>query len=93
MLISYDPNKNASNLSQGRTSFERVKDFDFSSATVVEDTRFDYPERRFQALGYIDGRLHMLVFTPIEGGIHVISLRKANPREIRRYEQANQQPD
>ncbi|MGQ0658985.1 MAG: BrnA antitoxin family protein [Chromatiales bacterium] len=30
--------------------------------------------------------LHMLVFTPRAGRIHVISLRKANRREARRYE-------
>ena len=90
MLISYDPNKSAGNISKGRTSFEKVHDFDFSCAMVVEDTRYAYPERRFQALSYIDDRLHMLVFSPIEGGIRVISLRKANPREVRRYEQANE---
>ncbi|MBT9476496.1 BrnT family toxin [Polaromonas sp.] len=35
-----------------------------------------------------DIRLHVLCFTPIDGGIRVISFRKANPREIRSYEQA-----
>ena len=31
-------------------------------------------------------RLHALVFTPREGRVHVISLRKANRHEIKRYE-------
>ncbi|WP_016611246.1 BrnT family toxin, partial [Yersinia pestis] len=52
--------------------------------------RKEYPERRFQALGYIEERLHMLVFTPRNGKVHVISLRKANSREVKRYEQKNQ---
>ncbi|HEV3106788.1 MAG TPA: hypothetical protein VGZ01_13970 [Trinickia sp.] len=30
----------------------------------------------------------MLVFTPRNGKVHVITLRKANPREVKRYEQA-----
>lgn len=36
----------------------------------------------------IDGRLHMLVFTWRGETMHVISLRKANKREVRCYEQA-----
>jgi hypothetical protein len=42
-------------------------------------------ERRYQALGYIDEHLHMLVFTPRDGAVHVISLRRANQRERTRY--------
>jgi uncharacterized DUF497 family protein len=36
-------------------------------------------------MGPIAGRLHVLVFTPRAGAIHVISLRKANDRELRLY--------
>lgn len=67
-------------------SFELVEEFEWDSALVVEDVRRDYGERRFQALGMIKGRLHALVFTPRAGRVHVISLRKANRREIRLYE-------
>ncbi|MCW9733807.1 hypothetical protein L5B97_10105 [Avibacterium sp. 20-15] len=31
-------------------------------------------------------RLHILVFTPIKTGIRVISFRKANAREVKKYE-------
>lgn len=67
-------------------------DFDWSSALVVEDRRQDYGEPRYQALGLIEERLHMLIYTPRAGRIHIISLRKANDREIRRYEEAKTQP-
>lgn len=40
------------------------------------------------ALGLLDGRLHVLVFSEIPGGIRVISFRKGNNREVKRYEQA-----
>jgi uncharacterized DUF497 family protein len=60
-----------------------------SKALIVEDSRKTYEERRFQALGLIGDRVHMLVFTSRGSKMHVISLRKANPREIKRYEQAN----
>jgi uncharacterized DUF497 family protein len=49
-------------------------------------------EARFQALGEIDGRVYMLVFTPRGGDVHVISLRKANRREIKRYEEEKEIP-
>jgi uncharacterized DUF497 family protein len=48
---------------------------------MVEDLRKDYGERRFQALGLIGDRLHMMVFTPRANKAHVISLRKPNKRE------------
>ena len=47
-----------------------------------------YLEPRYVVLGQIDGRLHVLCFTPIREGIRVISLRKANPREVSHYEAA-----
>lgn len=67
-------------------SFELACEFEWSTALIVEDVRRDYGERRFQALGRIGRRLHMLVFTPRAGTVHVISLRRANKREVTRYE-------
>jgi len=86
MEISYDPAKNERNIAARGLSFEQVQEFDWSTALVLEDARIDYGERRFQALGFIDDRLHMLVFTPRNAAVHVISLRKANQREVKRYE-------
>jgi uncharacterized protein len=86
VAVAYDPDKNEKNLASRGISFDRATDFDWSSALVAEDTRKDYGELRFQALGFIEGRLHMLVFTPRAGDTHVISLRKANKREVKRYE-------
>lgn len=86
MPISFDPQKNERNIAQRGIPFEFVEDFEWDNALVVEDLRKDYGERRFQALGLIAGRLHALVFTPRAGLVHVISLRKANRREIKLYE-------
>ena len=55
------------------------------TALIVEDTRRDYDEKRYQALGMIGEDLHMLVFTPRDGAVHVISLRRANHRERTRH--------
>jgi uncharacterized DUF497 family protein len=57
----------------------------WATALMEEDTRKAYGERRFQVLGFIGERLHAVVFTPRDGMVHVISLRKANSREVKRY--------
>ena len=86
MKLSFDPAKNRRNVELRGIAFELAVDFEWSSAVVAEDSRRDYGERRFSALGFIESRLHVLVFTPRAGNVHVISLRKANAREVKRYE-------
>ena len=88
MNIDFDPTKNDRNIRERGLSFERAGDFEFAAAVVREDVRKAYPERRVIALGFLDGRLHVLCFTPIADGIRVISFRKANRREEKDYEQA-----
>ncbi len=86
VAISFDPAKNAANIRERGLPFSLANDeFDWASAKVIEDTRRDYGERRFRALGYIGARLHAVIFTPRATGMHVISLRKANRREAKRY--------
>ena len=85
MRLTYDPAKNLRNIEQRGLPFSLADEFDWSSALIVEDTREDYSERRYQALGFIDSHLYMLVFTPRDSAIHVISLRRANQRERNRY--------
>ena len=85
MRFTYDPARSERNIAERGLSFDLAEDFDWSTALIAEDARQDYLERRYQALGMIDERLHMLVFTPREGAVHVISLRRANKRERIRY--------
>ena len=83
--IGFDPAKNAANMASRGLPFELVEQLDWAHALMKEDTRKAYGERRFHVLGFIGERLHALVFTPREGKVHVISLRKANSREVKRY--------
>ena len=85
MQFSYDPAKSERNMAERRLPFDLAAEFDWGSALIVEDTRKDYEERRYQALGHIGEHLYMLVFTPRGDTVHVISLRRANRREGRRY--------
>ena len=89
-VISYDPVKNAKNLAQGRPSFDEAAGLDFSTACIVLDARKDYGEARYIAYGLLGVRLHVLVFTETPSGIRAISFRKANRREVRRYENSRQ---
>ena len=93
MRISYRLGKNARNIAERGLSFDRAADFVWQTALIASDNRKDYPERRFVAVGYLDGRLHVLCFTPNDDGIRVISFRKANERERKRYEEATQTSD
>jgi uncharacterized protein len=85
MRVTYDPAKSLRNDEDRGLPFPLAEDFDWSCALIVEDTREDYGERRYQALGFIGEHLHMLVFTPRGSAIHVVSLRRANRRERTRY--------
>lgn len=86
MHIEFDPIKHQRNISERALGFDRVAEFDFSTALVWQDTRKAYPEVRYVALGFLDARLHVLCFTPVAGGVRVISFRKANTREVINYE-------
>lgn len=88
MLIEFDAAKNDRNITERGLSFQRASEFDFSRAIVEVDDRKVYPEVRYVAAGYLDQFLHVLCFTPVNGGIRVISFRKAYSREIKAYEQA-----
>lgn len=87
MHIEFDATKNETNVRDRELSFERAAEFDFGTAVIAQDTRKAYPEVRFVAVGFLGKRLHVLCFTPVAGGIRVISFRKANAREVRDYEQ------
>lgn len=71
---------------EARLSFERAADFDFETASFRAEVR--YGELRRVAVGYLDGRLHVLCYIPLGEGIRVISFRKANIREARKYGKA-----
>lgn len=66
-------------------SFERVADLDWETAVAVEDDRKDYGERRLRVMALLGPRLHVAVITYRSEAMHVISFRKANSREIKRY--------
>ena len=55
------------------------------STLTVKDDRRDYGEDRFIAIGFLNGRMVVLVWTPRDGAHRIIGMRKANDRERKLY--------
>jgi uncharacterized protein len=49
------------------------------------DDRKDYGEQRFVTVGYMNGRMVYVAWTPRDGAYRIISMRKANEREQQKY--------
>lgn len=88
MEVEFDPSKSERNAQERGLAFSVVEEFDWTTAIVVEDDRADYGETRMFALGFIGDRLHALVFTMRGDACRVISLRRANDREVAHYDEA-----
>jgi hypothetical protein len=61
--IEFDPAKDKINRTKHGVSLEAARDFDWDTAFEREDDRFDYGEVRFVAIGLIDAKVHVMVFT------------------------------
>lgn len=84
--ITYDAAKRLITLEKRGLDFEDAVQVFAGITLTIEDDRMDYGETRFQTLGMIGGRLIMLVWTPRNGGRHIISMRRANDRERKKYD-------
>lgn len=72
-----------------------ARGLDFADAAQVfegptftfEDTRFDYDERRLITFGLLEGRMVVVTHTPRGKKTRIISMRKANDREQKSYQE------
>ena len=87
MEIEFDPDKDATNQEKHGLSLAGAERMDLGTAAIDPDRLYVYGEGRLQALGLIDGHLHLLVFSMRGDVLRAISLRKANPKEVRRYDE------
>ncbi|MCL4183471.1 MAG: BrnT family toxin [Burkholderiaceae bacterium] len=58
---------------------------------VARDERWDYGEDRYRLLGKFEGRVYCLAFTVRGDRIRIISARRANRREVGKYENSTSQ--
>ena len=87
MKYEWDERKREQTLKKRGVDFEDVKEFKWDTARIITDTRDNYGEDRYVATGFIGGYLHVMAFTFRGEAVRVISLRKANVRERRDYEE------
>jgi len=85
MVITFDPVKDISNRCKHGVSLSMARDFEWDEAWFTRDTRQDYGEDRMIAIGYIGLRLYVVVYVNRQDARRIISLRKANAREVSRY--------
>jgi uncharacterized DUF497 family protein len=85
MKITFDQVKNKSNLLKHGVSLADADRLDWNSVMVKPDTRRDYQELREIGYGLIDDRLYCIVLVQRGDTFHIISLRKANTREVKAY--------
>jgi uncharacterized protein len=84
-MWEWDDAKRQTNLAKHGVDFADVLRFDWASAKTQVDHRRDYGEERFESSGLIGERLFVLVYTPRGKVRRLISLRKANAREVERW--------
>ena len=87
MSIEFDTEKSRRNLEIRGFDFSLAEDFEWDSAIIREDRRKNYGEKRFLALGFIGLRLFHITYTVRKGRYRIISLRKANKREAKLYDE------
>lgn len=86
MKFEFDAAKNERNIALRGLSFELAEALEWHEAILWHDTRKDYAETRQSALAPLEGRLYFVAFTVRGERVRIISLRKANKREVANYE-------
>lgn len=81
----FDPKKNRLNLSKHKCSLRDADGFEWDASLEWLDTREDYQEDRYVALGPIGNKLYVVVFVERDGKRRIISLRPALSSEVEHY--------
>ena len=88
MRIEFDPAKDASNIEKHGLSLTLAAELDWDAALVWVDERYEYGELRMIALAPETGILYYVAFVDRGTTRRIISLRKANRREVKHYVQS-----
>jgi uncharacterized DUF497 family protein len=84
--IEFDPQKRLQTLIARGLDFARAEEVFADAAATLEDARWHYGEHRYITYGFLDDRLTVLVWTKRDKKMRVISMRKANEREKKKYQ-------
>ena len=90
MKLSFDPKKDAANVAKHGVSLAMADDLEWDTLECKQDTRREYGEPRQIGYAVAGDRLYCIVFVdrPADAPTErrVISLRKANSREVKQYD-------
>lgn len=87
MRLEWDEAKNKTNFRRHGVYFQAAEEVFASRVLTIVDTRRDYGEARYIKLGSLRGRAVVMVHTPRGESTRVISMRKANDRERKAYQE------
>ena len=85
MEIEFDPIKDATNQAKHGVSLALAAELEWDTALVWVDTRYEYGELRMIALAPEINILYYVAFVDREEVRRIISLRRANRREVKHY--------
>ena len=88
MRFEFDPDKDRANQAKHGVSLVLAIELDWESALVWVDGRFEYKETRMIALAPKTEVLYYVAFVDRGEVRRVISLRRANRREVKHYVQS-----
>ena len=88
MRIEFDPAKDAANQAKHGVSLSLAVELDWEAALVWVDIRFEYEESRMIALAPKIEILYYVAFVERGAARRIISLRRANRREVSHYVQS-----
>jgi uncharacterized DUF497 family protein len=88
MIYEWDEAKNRGNVAKHGMDFSDAEQVLSGSCVTFADSRFDYGEDRLITLGLLAGRVVIIAHVPRGDDItRIISMRKANRREQRIYQE------
>ena len=87
MNIEFDPAKDALNIAKHGVSLTLAAKIEWSDVLCAPDTRRDYGEVREIGFTMIERRLYVVVFVQRSAVMRILSLRKANSREVKLYDE------
>ena len=88
MKTEYDANKDAANQQKHGVSLSLANQIEWQDVLCFVDDRADYGELREVGFAVIERRLYVVVFVQRGEMMRIISLRKANQREVKLYDEA-----
>lgn len=88
-MITWDEPKRLANIASHGIDFAEAERFGWEDAVIVETHQGSSDRVRFKAIGLLGERVIVVIFSNLGAeAISIISMRPANPKERRGYDQA-----